>query len=78
MELNIEKSKAMIFNFTYNYKFTTGFSHAGAELNVIEETKLLGTIVTSDLKWSKNTEFLVKKANARMRLLHKIVESLPL
>ena len=30
--------------------------------------------MTSDLKWSKNTEFLVKKANARMRLLHKIVE----
>ena len=32
------------------------------ELGVIEETKLLGTIVTSDLKWSKNTDFLVKKA----------------
>jgi hypothetical protein len=42
---------------------------------VIDETKLLGTIITSDLKWVKNTEFLVKKANARMRLLHKRVES---
>jgi hypothetical protein len=74
MELNIDKSKAMIFNFTYNYQFTTGFSHNGGNIDVIEETKLLGTIVTSDLKWSKNTEFLVKKGNARMRLLHKIVE----
>jgi hypothetical protein len=74
MELNIEKSKAMIFNFTYNYKFTTGFKHDGGEINVIDETKLLGSIITSDLKWARNTEFLVKKANARMRLLHKMVE----
>ena len=74
MELNIEKSKAMLFNFTYNYQFTTGFSHEGGDIDVIDETKLLGTIITSDLKWAKNTEFLVKKANARMRLLHKMVE----
>ena len=43
-------------------------------LDLIEETKLLGTVITSDLKWSRNTEYLVKKANARMRLLHKMVE----
>ena len=31
---------------------------------------LLGTFITSDLKWDKNTNFLVKEANKRMRLLH--------
>ena len=77
MELNIDKSKAMVFNYTYNYQFTTGFEHNGGQIDVIDETKLLGTIITSDLKWSKNTEFLVKKANARMRLLHKISEFSP-
>ena len=74
MQLNIGKSNAMLFNFTHNYQFTTSFSHSAGDINVIEDTKLLGTIITSDLKWSKNTEFLVKKANARMRLLHKIAE----
>ena len=74
MELNIDKSNAMIFNFTHNYKFTTGFTHDQGSIDVIDEVKLLGTIITNDLKWSKNTDFLVKKANARMRLLHKIVE----
>ena len=74
MELNVEKSKTMIFNFTKNYKFTTNISHNGDDLEVIDETKLLGTIITNDLKWHKNTTFLVKKANARMRLLHKIAE----
>ena len=74
MQLNVAKSKAMIFNFTQNYKFTTDISHRSGNLEVIEETKLLGTIVTNDLKWHKNTDYLVKKANARMRLLHKISE----
>ena len=50
-----------------NYKFTTDISHSPGNLEVIEETKL-------DLKWHKKTEYLVKKANARMILLHNISE----
>ena len=64
----------MIFNFTLNYQFTTNLSHNGDDVEVIDETKLLGTIITDDLKWHKNTESLVKRANARMRILHKISE----
>ena len=36
----------------------------------MKEAKLLGTIITDDLKWNRNTEELVKNANKRMRLLH--------
>ena len=32
--------------------------------------QLLGTIITSDLKWRRNTETIVKDANKRMRILH--------
>ena len=64
----------MIFNFIHNYKFTTGFTHDEGNIDVIDEVKLLGTIITNDLKWSKNTDYLVRKANARMRLLYIIVE----
>ena len=39
-------------------------------LEIVDEAKLLGTFITSDLKWDKNTDFLVKEANKRMRLLH--------
>ena len=56
--------RAMIFNFTHNYKFSTNLSHNGNEVEVINQTKLLGTIITDDLKWHKNTESLVKRANA--------------
>ena len=65
----------MIFNFTRNYQFTTNISHKGSNLEVIKSAKLLGTIIQDDLRWNQNTEFLVKKANARMRILYKISES---
>ena len=41
-------------------------------LDTINETKLLGTIVTSDLKWHRNTEMIAKKAYIRMQILHKL------
>ena len=64
----------MIFNFTKNYQFTTKLAHNEDAVEIIDETKLLGTIITDDLKWHKNTESLVKRAYARMRILHKISE----
>ena len=64
----------MISNFTHNYQFTTDIFQNEGHLEVIEHTKLLGTYISNDLRWDKNTEFLVKKANARMRILHKIAE----
>ena len=39
-------------------------------LEVVDEAKLLGVVIDSDLKWDKNTRYLVKKANKRMRMLH--------
>ena len=40
------------------------------DLEVVNEAKLLGTIITDDLKWNRNTEVIVKKAHKRMQLLH--------
>ena len=36
--------------------------------------KLLGVIVNDTLSWDGNTSYLVKRANSRMGLLHKLVE----
>ena len=43
-------------------------------LEVIKETKLLGVMVNDKLTWNGNTSYLVKRANARMSLLHKVVD----
>ena len=42
-------------------------------LNQVRETKLLGVILTDDLKWQRNTENLTKRAYKRISILHKLV-----
>ena len=70
MVLNPKKTKNMIFNFTSDHQFASNIKLKGETIEVVDEAKLLGTIVTSDLKWRKNTEAIVKDANKRMRILH--------
>ena len=72
MILNQKKTKVMIFNFTNNYQFSTRLSLQNKKIEEVAETKLLGTTITNDLKWKKNTNRLIKKANARMQLLRKV------
>ena len=40
----------------------------------MKQAKLLGVIVTDDLRWDENTSYIMKNAYARMELLHKIAE----
>ena len=70
MALNIKKTKNMIFNFTKKYQFTTSLSVNDEDIELVKETKLLGTIITEDLKWDKNTKEIVKKSYQRMQLLN--------
>ena len=64
MRLNEEKTKQMIVNFTNNFHFSTRNKLNNTHVEVIEKTKLLGTVLTNDLKWKENTSLLIKKANA--------------
>ena len=71
MVLNEKKTKNIIFNFSKENQFSTKLMLKNEPLEVVNETKLLGVYITSDLKWNKNTEYLVKEVNRRMRILHK-------
>ena len=70
MKLNEKKTQQIIFNFNKSKQFATEVKLKGEPLEVVEEVKLLGVIITKDLKWEKNTNYLVKKANKKMRMLH--------
>ena len=74
MKINQKKTKTMIFNFTHNYQFMTRLSLNGEYVEVVPETKLLGTIISNDLTWNSNTSNIVRRANARMVLLRKLAE----
>ena len=49
MIINQKKTENMIFNFTNKRKFTTRLKVNKENVEVIEEVKLLGVIVTNDI-----------------------------
>ena len=70
MKLNSKKTKNMIINFSTNKQFITNIELDGEVLETVNEHKILGTILTSNLSWERNTQNLIKGANCAMRLLH--------
>ena len=71
MKVNEKKSKNLIFNFSKNYQFSTDVKMKGVEIETIDKIKLLGTTITSDLRWNENTKQIVKDSNKRMQFLHR-------
>ena len=71
MKLNEKKTKSMIFNFTKKFQFTTQLAVNDQPIEIVKETKLLGTFLTDDLKWDKKTSEIVKSAWQRMQLIYK-------
>ena len=48
-------TKAIMFNQARNNDFQPAISIDGEQLEVVEEIKLLGVVLRSDLRWSSNT-----------------------
>ena len=64
MKLNPKKTKNIIFNFTKNHQFSTDILLDNEIIETVSDVKLLGTIITNDLTWGKNTSMLVREGNA--------------
>ena len=41
-------------------------------LDVIEEMKLLGAILTTDMKWHSNTDYIIKKSYDRIWMMRRL------
>ena len=54
------------------YQFSTRLYINNILLDCEKEINLLGTIISSDLSWSTNTNRLIKKAYARMQILRNL------
>ena len=66
MKINYGKTKLMVFNPGHSRDFLPRFTFNDDELDVVDEFKLLGVIIRSDLSWEQNTDYIVKKANKNM------------
>ena len=56
MLINTKKTNTMVFNFTKKYQFSPRLCIKGDQLEVIEKTRLLGTIISSDLKYCQKSK----------------------
>ena len=63
MKINESKSKVMIFNKSRKYDFPPELAFKNGEiLECLEETKLLGIWLSSNLKWQANTNAIYLKS----------------
>ena len=73
MKVNDTKSKVMIFNRSKNFDFPPELNfNGGSYLECLEESRLLGVMLQSNLKWNSNTSAIYKKAMNRMWLLRRM------
>ena len=72
MIISKNKTKAMIVNFTKNYQFQTRLVLDTHNIEVVDQMKILGTVITNTLSWTENWTRIIKKVNARMLLLRKV------
>lgn len=73
MIINEDKSKVMLFNTSRVYDFMPKVTFdESSYLEVVEEMKLLGIIIQSNMKWYSNTQNLCKKGYTRLWMLRNL------
>ena len=71
MQINADKTSYMVFTRSLT-DFTTRLNINSSMLDKLEEAKIVGVWLTSDMKWTKNTRELTKKAYSRISMLTKL------
>ena len=72
MVLNPKKTKLMLFNPAKRFDFMPSFKINNDEIELVEETKLLGLVIRSDMSWQSNTEHMVKRCNSKLWILRRL------
>ena len=72
MKQNLEKTKLMLFNPCVSKDFMPEISINNTRLDVVEQSKLLGVIISSDLKWEANTQYIARKCNSRIWTIRRL------
>ena len=71
MKINEDKTNYMLFTRT-DADFATRLTMNGAKIDMLEECKIVGVVLTSDLKWDRNTKELTRRAYSRMSMITKL------
>ena len=72
IKLNYKKTKLIVFNPGLKRDFFPRFSFNESELQVVDESKLLGVIIRNDLSWSSHTSDIIKRGNKKLWCLKRL------
>ena len=72
MQLNILKTKLMMFNPLKSKDFMTEFEINQDQIELVHETKLLGVIISSDLSWGANTDYIINRCSKKTWMLRRL------
>ena len=74
LKIKEKKTQVMKFNFTRSHDFPPELNVEGFndQLEVINETKLLGVVLSNDLKWEANTDYICTRAYKKMWTLRRM------
>ena len=74
MKINTKKTALMTFNRCRKYDFQPEIYLENQLLEVVESAKLLGVIISSDMKWKANTDYILKRTYSKLWMLRRIKE----
>ena len=72
MKINKSKTKVMLFNTKTSKDFTPDIVIEDKQIEVVEKLKLLGVIISNDLKWDENTEYITKRGYNKLWVLRRL------
>ena len=73
MVINEKKSNIMLFNKSRKFDFPPEFAFRNKQqLEIVQETRLLGLVISTDLGWEANTMAICSKAMTKMWLLRRM------
>ena len=72
MNINETKTKIMMFNQARKIDILPEVKLNGNNIEVVDEAKLLGVMISNNLTWQKNTQFIISKSYQRMWILRNL------
>ena len=62
----------MLFNPCKSKDFLPQFDINNQPIELVEHTKLLGLVISSDLSWNQNTNYMTGRCNAKLWVLRRL------
>ena len=73
LKINPTKTKVILFNKSRRYDFPPELQlSTGGPLEVVSDIKLVGVVLSNDLRWKKNTEYICQKATKKLWTLRRL------